>query len=560
MRDFQDITRNDGMVIDQDWSGSLLHMRPAFQENTATANPSTLRYSPLARRISIFNLIALSILAAGILLLKPTRDTLLDQHAALMRSEVALIANALEVTSTAFSPLQAGEERAAQVVQRLNALDLRPGLTVFVFGASSQLSAFAQSAEPAAQVRPATPFVDALNWVWTRVFAPPHNEKAAVSETLSDRIAAFIRQNRSTDARIDWLAGPQGSDVMVALAPISLSDPLIAQVVLASATEEIDALVAVERERVLQMFVIAIVVSVGLSLSLSATIANPLSALAAAAETGRGHRADPTKQRRIRIPDFSDRPDEIGRLSGALRGMVAALYRRTDATEQFAADVAHEIKNPLASLRSAVDALDIVQNDAQRAQLVGVMTRDIQRLDRLVTDISNASRLDAELVKDARCDFDVLKTVSAVATHFEKEARAKDVLLTTDFPAEAIFIQGFEARLAQVFVNLITNALSFCEEGDAIRIWVRRRENRVLVVVEDTGPGIPEEALSKVFERFYSHRPQESFGQHSGLGLAISKQIVEAHQGVIWAENIEPTSADITSSPLGARFVVGLPV
>jgi len=130
----------------------------------------------------------------------------------------------------------------------------------------------------------------------------------------------------------------------------------------------------------------------------------------------------------------------------------------------------------------------------------------------------------------------------------------------TDLPSEPVIIRGLEARLAQVFVNLITNALSFCEAGDAVRVWVRRRDNRVLAVVEDTGPGIPEAAVTKVFRRFYSERPQGDFGNHSGLGLAISKQIVEAHGGVIWAENIRPTAADATSDPLGARFVVGLPV
>ena len=130
----------------------------------------------------------------------------------------------------------------------------------------------------------------------------------------------------------------------------------------------------------------------------------------------------------------------------------------------------------------------------------------------------------------------------------------------TDFPPDPIVITGLEARLAQVFVNLIINAISFCEDGDAVRLWVRKRENRVLIVVEDTGPGIPEAALKKVFKRFYSDRPVTHFGNNSGLGLSISKQIVEAHGGVIWAENIRPTQADITSEPLGARFVVGLPV
>ena len=184
----------------------------------------------------------------------------------------------------------------------------------------------------------------------------------------------------------------------------------------------------------------------------------------------------------------------------------------------------------------------------------------MRRLDRLVSDISNASRLDSELVKEEEESFDLLKTVSNIGEYLGQEAAKKGVELITDLPPDPIVIYGLEARLAQVFVNLITNAISFCEEGDAIRVWARRRENRILVVVEDTGPGIPDQALHKVFNRFYSERPPEHYGNNSGLGLSISKQIIEAHGGVIWAENIRPTEADITSEPLGARFVVGLPL
>jgi two-component system sensor histidine kinase ChvG len=184
----------------------------------------------------------------------------------------------------------------------------------------------------------------------------------------------------------------------------------------------------------------------------------------------------------------------------------------------------------------------------------------VRRLDRLVSDISNASRLDSELVKEEEQAFNLLKMITNISDFMGEEARAKGVEFITDLPSEPIVIDGLESRLAQVFVNLLSNAISFCEDGDAIRVWARKRENRVLVVVEDTGPGIPEQALTKIFNRFYSERPPGQFGNNSGLGLAISKQIIEAHGGVIWAENIRPTDADITSDPLGARFVVGLPV
>jgi len=243
-----------------------------------------------------------------------------------------------------------------------------------------------------------------------------------------------------------------------------------------------------------------------------------------------------------------------------MRGMVTALYDRIDANEQFAADVSHEIKNPLASLQSAVGTLRVAKRDDQRERLLEVIEHDVRRLDRLVSDISNASRLDSGLVKEEEEEFNLVKTLGNLTEYLGQQAKGKGVEFITDFPTEAIKVHGLEGRLAQVFVNLITNAVSFCEDGDAVRVWARRRENRVLIVVEDTGPGIPEQALTKVFTRFYSERPQNDFGNHSGLGLAISKQIVEAHGGVIWAENIRPTNADATSDPLGARFVVGLPV
>jgi two-component system sensor histidine kinase ChvG len=184
----------------------------------------------------------------------------------------------------------------------------------------------------------------------------------------------------------------------------------------------------------------------------------------------------------------------------------------------------------------------------------------VRRLDRLVSDISAASRLDSELVKEEERPFDLLRMLAGLDDFLGEEARARGIDLITDLPAQPVVVNGLEGRLAQVFVNLISNAISFCEEGDAIRIWARKRDNRVLVVVEDTGPGISEDALQKIFQRFYSERPEGQFGNNSGLGLAISKQIVEAHGGVIWAENIRPTEADPTSDPLGARFVVGLPV
>jgi two-component system sensor histidine kinase ChvG len=377
---------------------------------------------------------------------------------------------------------------------------------------------------------------------------------------LEDKLRRMIEAGDPSVTRVLSGTGPEGETVFHALSPIRQGETILGTVALVSPAREIDAAVSAERERVLQMFVIATLVSIGLSLVLASTIANPISDLADAAEIGRDRNRKHKGVGRIRIPDLTARPDEIGRLSGALRGMVSALYDRIDSNEQFAADVAHEIKNPLASLRSAIGSLRIVKKDEHRNKLLDVIEHDVRRLDRLVSDISNASRLDSELVKEEEQEFDLLEMLGNLGEFLGQDARSKGIEFITDLPKRPIALNGLEPRLAQVFVNLISNAISFCEDGDAIRVWARKRDNRVLVVVEDTGPGIPEESLGKIFKRFYTSRPQQDFGNNSGLGLAISKQIVEAHGGVIWAENIRPTEADMTSEPLGARFVVGLPV
>jgi two-component system sensor histidine kinase ChvG len=220
---------------------------------------------------------------------------------------------------------------------------------------------------------------------------------------------------------------------------------------------------AMNASRSCRCSLLAVVLSISLSLMLASTISNPLSDLAAAAEVGRDRDSRRVAPSRVRIPDLAARPDEIGRLSVAMRGMVSALYDRIDANEQFAADVAHEIKNPLASLRSAVGSLRFVKKDEHRDKLLDVIEHDVRRLDRLVSDISNASRLDSELVKEEEEEFNLLKTLSNLCQYLSQQAGEKGVDFIIDLPSDPISIHGLEARLAQVFVNLVTNAISFCE-------------------------------------------------------------------------------------------------
>ncbi len=550
--------RNSGEVLlGEDWVSPDATVE-TLREVRGRGGLVALNRSPLARKIIIFNLMALVVLVGGVLFLNPFRDSLVVQREAGLAREAELVATVFE------AQMQPGAAPGPDYRATLDGIRMGGGVEVFVFDPAGNLLA-SRMVPPAVQPAPdrvrSTVITDFLNAVWDgvsgvltfgRAEAPPVDGAALAREVFPIARAGETWSHTGRD--------PSGSTLFSVATPIRVAGQVVGVVALTSTEGEIDTLVRYEREQILQMFVVALLVSIGLSLVLASTIANPLSDLAAAAEIGRDRDNRGPVTGRVRIPDLAARPDEIGRLSVAMRGMVAALYDRIDANEQFAADVAHEIKNPLASLRSAVGSMRFVKKDEHRTRLLDVIEHDVRRLDRLVSDISNASRLDSELVKEEEDRFDLIRTIAGLGDYMGQQAREKGVDFLTDLPADPIMIRGLEARLAQVFVNLISNAVSFCEEGDAVRVWARRRDNRVLVVVEDTGPGIPEQALTKVFKRFYSERPSGDFGNHSGLGLAISKQIVEAHGGVIWAENIRPATADISTPPLGARFVVGLPV
>ena len=564
VRDLCPPTRDGDVVLGDDWvapdndaSGEMIARRER-------RGLFSLRASPLTRKIITFNLIALNILVAGILYLNSSRDSLALQRAASLVSEAELISDVIEAQLPSGAPVSLATGDGIDVSATLDQLDLRSGIEVYVYDPTETLIARTEGARELPERVSApdgadrTVLTDGLNWLWGKVSAPFQDAGQRIVP-VEDQLRALVAGSIANGTQIEEGMDAQGGTLFTVVTPIEQAGRAVGAVAVASAAGEIDSLVRSERERVLQMFVIATLVSIGLSLVLASTIANPLADLAAAAELGRDKDARKMNPGRIRIPDLTARPDEIGRLSGALRGMVSALYNRIDGNEQFAADVAHEIKNPLASLRSAVGTLRMIKREDQRQKLLDVIDHDVRRLDRLVSDISNASRLDSELVKEEEEPFDLLQMLGNLGQYLGEDAKGKGIDFITDLPNSPVIVHGLEARLAQVFVNLITNAISFCEDGDAIRVWARKRENRVLIVVEDTGPGIPDQALSKIFKRFYSQRPEEHFGNNSGLGLAISKQIVEAHGGVIWAENIRPTEADITSDPLGARFVVGLP-
>ena len=351
----------------------------------------------------------------------------------------------------------------------------------------------------------------------------------------------------------------QGEQIVSVAVPIQRFRAVLGVLLLSTQGGDIDKIVAAERKAILRVFFVAALVTAILSLLLASTIANPLRRLSAAAvRVRRGARS------REEIPDFSHRQDEIGNLSSALRDMTKALYARIDAIESFAADVAHELKNPLTSLGSAVETLPLAKDERSRERLLEIIQHDVRRLDRLITDISDASRLDAELSREDADRVELKQFVGDLVGAIREAGSTKkpvEITFTAEPKGEtetAYLIQGHDLRLGQVITNLIENARSFVpEKTGRIDVRLSRAGKRIILTVEDNGPGIRVENIDRIFERFYTDRPAgEAFGQNSGLGLSISRQIIEAHGGTLTAENIAGAKpGDIK----GARFIVALP-
>ena len=345
-----------------------------------------------------------------------------------------------------------------------------------------------------------------------------------------------------------------GGLVISVAVPLQRYRQVLAALMLSKDGTEVQAAVRDRRGDILVVFGIALAVTVLLSTYLTGTIARPIRRLAESADQVRR-----SKNRQVSLPDMSGRRDEIGDLAQALGDMTEALWARMDAIERFAADVSHEIKNPLTSVRSAVETVTLVDDPAQQKRLMGVILDDVQRLDRLISDISNASRLDAELSRAETEPVELRALVSTVYESYAASGKAEWPAFALDLPEgdKPVIVQGIEGRLGQVARNLITNAISFSPDGGAVTLRLESEPGHACIAVEDEGPGIPPGKLEAIFDRFYSERPSgEKFGTHSGLGLSISKQIVEAHGGTIRAENRK----DGEGRTLGARFVVRLPL
>jgi len=549
-------------------------------------------FSSLTRRIVFLNLAGLVALVIGVMYLSQFRAGLIDARvqSLLVQSEIiagAIAASAtVETDSITIDPerlleLQAGEsygpsddalsgiefpinpERVAPVLRRLVSptktrarIYDRDGVLILdsrnLYGRGDVLRF---DLPPPTAEKPGLmerAFIALRRW-FGRGDLPlykelgPENGKGypEIGQALNGLHASMVRVN------------DRGEVIVSVAVPVQRFRAVRGALMLSTQGADIDDMVEAERLAIFKVFLIAAGVMTVLSMLLAGTIAGPVRRLAEGAERVRRR-----IRTRVEIPDFTRRKDEIGHLSGALRDMTSALYTRIEAIESFAADVAHELRNPLTSLRSAVETLPMAKTDANRKRLLDVIEHDVKRLDRLISDISDASRLDAELQRQEAAPVDFANLLEALVKA-ANEVRS-DVNVTLGFeggPPSIFKVPGHDSRLGQVVSNLVDNARSFSPAGGAVRITCRRVKSDVEIVVDDDGPGIRPEALEKIFERFYTDRPDQGFGQNSGLGLSISKQIVEAHGGTIRVENRVAPAKPGDSEPrvLGARFVVRLP-
>lgn len=386
---------------------------------------------------------------------------------------------------------------------------------------------------------------------------PAYDENQVVSSISLPEVDTALGGAGASITRVN----NRGELIVSVAVPIRRNGTVVGALQLSTQGGDIDSITDSERGSILRVFLFAACVTALMSIAMASTIATPLRRLAAAADRVRkGNDANQT------LPDFTERGDEIGLLSGSLREMTDALFTRMGAIERFAADVAHELKNPLTSLRSAVETLPLARNENSRERLMAIIQHDVKRLDRLISDISDASRLDAELARERSEPVDLELLVGGIVT-IQNEIRlnkyngeSAEVRLEIDEAERGkFFVLGHESRLGQVLVNIIDNARSFSPAQGVISVHLWREDGMACITIDDEGPGIRIEKIERVFERFYTDRPEsEGFGNNSGLGLSISKQIIEAHRGSIAASNrVAPEKPD---EILGARFLIRLPV
>ncbi len=555
-------------------------------------------FSSLTRRIVVLNLIGLAILVSGILYLNQFRAGLIDAKVQSLATQGEIIARAIaasagvdtdEVQLDPEKLLETEHQSGADDDALSNSLDftidperaapiLRPlvkptGSRARIYNRDGALILDSDTFYSRGEVLrydlppPDAEKPDALSRFWQTVKTrmrqydlPLYTEIGGANGKAYPEVATALTGTSVPIVRIN----DKGELVVSVAVPIQRMRAVLGVLLLSTRGGDIDNIVAAERWGIVRVSLFAAAVTIVLSVILANTIAGPVQRLSAAAE-----RVRHSVRARAEIPDFTDRSDEIGHLSGALRDMTTALYKRIDAIESFAADVAHELKNPLTSLRSATETLPLAKTDESKERLMEIIQHDVRRLDRLISDISDASRLDAELAREDAAAVDMaelLRTTVSLFNDIHRDDTPEVVLDIAYAPGAWPYrVVGHDSRLSQVIVNLLDNAISFSPPGGRVAVVTRRIGSEIQIAIEDEGPGIPEENLERIFERFYTDRPQENFGQNSGLGLNISRQIAVAHGGRLWAENRPPAGVGRGKGDTsvgksgGARFVMRLP-
>lgn len=554
-----------------------------------------LFFSSLTRRIVILNLAALCVLVAGIMYLNQFRDGLIDAKIDSLRTQGKIIAGAIaasatvDTTSILIDPeklmeLQAGQSitpkaestdnwdfpinpvRVAPLLRRVISpqttrariydRDANLLLDSRVLYSSGQVLSY--NLPPIVEDKPGF-FERFRNWFTNTIYGSDivmDNDQPNGNGAVYPEVVKAVNGLLATAQR----RNAQGELVVSVAVPVQRYHAVVGVLLLSTVGSDIDNIVRAERLAIFKVFAVVAAVLLVLSLFLAYTIANPLRKLSAAAD-----RVRHGTNKRVEIPNFSDRQDEVGHLSTSIRDMTDALYTRIEAIERFAADVSHELKNPLTSLRSAVETLPLAKTDDARKRLFDIIQHDVRRLDRLITDISDASRLDAELARENSDKVDLtplLESIVRASREVRRNKTAANIILDISprNGGKPYIVAGHDLRLGQVVSNLIENARSFIPpENGEIRVAMRSVGAKVIIIVEDNGPGIRAENIDRIFERFYTDRPgAESFGQNSGLGLSISRQIIEAHNGTLTAENI--TAPNDPDKKLGARFTIVLPL
>ena len=535
--------------------------------------------SSLTRRIALLNLAGLCVLFLGFLWLNQTRIGVIDARSQSLALQAELIAGAIAgVLPVDDGPLDFDPDKILQQqLEQVPREENQPAWLEFSINPARAAPILYRLVAPT-RTRARIFDRDGTLLLDSRAFYRPGNQDGVVIE--EDNTTLFSRSWNAVKQRLGRISldsgdetaaqrpffevgkalggtastvvrvASDGQTLVYAAVPVQRGALVRGALLLSTQEGDVDRIIADERWGFFLVFLIASGVMLVLSVLLAGTIAEPVRRLSEAADrVRRGTRA------RHEIPDFSARHDEIGQLSASLRDMTSALYNRIEGIERFAADVSHELKNPLTSLRSAVETLPLAKSDESKKRLLDVIFHDVKRLDRLITDISDASRLDAEMQRVEVEPVDLgalLETVIGMRKEIADHAADSLVLkLPADPKERSLRVNGHDSRLVQVFDNLIENALSFSPPGGVVTVSAERKGDSVDIAIKDEGPGIPEHALLRIFERFYTDRPDHGFGQHSGLGLAISRQIIEAHGGSIVAANRKDRQ--------GAEFTVRLP-